>query len=96
MGIDFYTCENCGRNFPDCTDYFGCFTCGARFCSSECGGSEIDDSEEDDNDEDNYEKITTCVLCRKEEATDTQLLHFLLEHFNLTREQVMEMYRKED
>ena len=35
MGVWYYTCENCGKNFPDCGYYVSC-ECGTRWCSDEC------------------------------------------------------------
>lgn len=97
MGVDFYTCENCGYNFPDCGSYFSCSGCDARFCSNECGGRQVieEESEDEVDDEHYHEELTSCVLCRKETATSHELLHFLLGHFNITYEQAMELYRKE-
>jgi hypothetical protein len=37
----------------------------------------------------------TCGYCRGEMATDSSLLHHLLKRHNLTREQVLEEYRKD-
>jgi hypothetical protein len=84
MGVDFYACRVCGSTFPDCSDYCRWCDCGGRFCSSEC--AKIIEDEDNPN-------SMTCCLCRKEEATDNDLLVFLLDHFKLTREQVMELYR---
>lgn len=36
MGVDYYTCKNCGENFPDCGDYVSCESCFAHWCSNEC------------------------------------------------------------
>ena len=35
MGIDFYSCERCGRGFPDVIDYV-CCDCGNIWCCEEC------------------------------------------------------------
>jgi len=93
MGISFYTCANCQRNFPDCGDYFNCFTCGEHFCNTKCADMQVEENLEDPDGEEDYEEITTCKMCRKESATDNQLLNFLLGHFKLTYEQAMELYR---
>jgi hypothetical protein len=86
MGVDFYTCAHCGYNFPDCGDFFGC-ECGEHFCDSKCGDRKVDEENED---------ISTCRLCRKDSATDNNLLHALLAHFNITYDQAMEIYRKQE
>jgi len=93
MGVDFYACANCGRTFPDCGYYFSCYTCNHHFCSNDCGGREVEQDPNDPDGTKGYEEITTCILCRKEDATDYQLLKFLLNHFKITREQAMELYR---
>lgn len=95
MGVSFYTCEECGHNFPDCGDYFRCYSCNSKFCSDECGGREVEDEEQEET-EDDWEEITTCIFCRMESATDTDLLNFLLKTYNLTRNQVFELYKKEN
>lgn len=41
------------------------------------------------------EEITTCIFCRMEEATDKDLLNFLLRSYDLTRAQAFELYKKE-
>lgn len=78
MSVDHYSCDNCGRTFADCSwDATWC-DCGGRFCSKECAIKISDES---------------CRLCRKEIARDDELLLFLLKHFNLNRDQAMELYR---
>lgn len=94
MGIDFYSCEECGYNFPDCGEYFSCTGCEARFCSTECGGRKL--MVEDEEAEDYNEDMTSCILCRKETATDRDLLYFLFKHFKMTHEEAMVLFRKED
>ena len=36
MGVDWYSCNNCGDTFPDCGDYVDCPYCGTHWCSDEC------------------------------------------------------------
>lgn len=97
MGVDFYTCANCAYNYPDCGDYFRCSGCEEGFCSDKCGGRQIieEESDEEVDDEHYKEELTSCILCRKESVTDNTLLHFLLNKFNLTYEQALELYKKE-
>jgi hypothetical protein len=96
MGVDFYTCANCSYNFPDCGEYFGC-SCGEHFCSTKCGGMQVIQEESPPEvDDDHYrEEMYSCILCRKETATDHDLLHFILGKYGVTREQALEMYQKE-
>lgn len=35
MGVDFYSCKNCGDTFPDCGEYVSC-DCGEHWCCDEC------------------------------------------------------------
>jgi hypothetical protein len=90
MGVDYYTCQNCERNFPDCSYHFTCSGCEVMFCSDECGGRAVEEKSERGK----WDDLTSCVLCRMETATSDGLLNFLLKHFNLTRDQAMELYRK--
>jgi hypothetical protein len=96
MGVDFYSCSNCRETFPDCGYYFTCSQCEHMFCSNDCGGREYVKDENGEHKTSRYgEELTSCILCRKEDATSDQLLHFLLAKFGLTRDQAMEMYKKE-
>jgi hypothetical protein len=98
MGVDFYACENCGHTFPDCGDYFGC-ECGAIFCSSECGvriSEEVPTGDKYADGEDKYEDRTTCSFCRLENLADHEMIPFLLNKLGLTREQAVDMFRKEN
>ena len=36
MSVDYYTCNNCGYNFPDCGHFVSCESCGTMWCSDEC------------------------------------------------------------
>jgi hypothetical protein len=90
MGVDFYTCANCERTFADCGPYFSCFTCSEHFCTKKCGGRQVVEEPEDCD-----EVITTCILCRKESATSSDMVCFLLKKFGLTYDQALELYRQE-
>ena len=92
MGVDFYTCAICEYNFPDCGDYVTCEECYNHFCSDECASLKpIQTSDEEEFNED----LTSCCLCRKEVANDYILLGVLLRHYNLTKEQVLDLWRQE-
>ena len=67
MGVDYYSCKNCGETFPDCGDFTYC-SCGKRWCDDNCAkeddycqeecilGYEVDDGcpqDEDECDKDN-------------------------------------------
>lgn len=87
MGIDYYSCSYCNSAFPDCSSRCRWCDCGSRFCSPDCAKKEETVNDEGDT------VGETCCMCRKEDANDTDLLNFLLKHFNLTHEQAMELYR---
>lgn len=36
MGVEFYTCDNCGETFADCGEYVSCETCCTKWCCDEC------------------------------------------------------------
>lgn len=36
MGVEFYTCDNCGTTFSDCGEYVSCETCLTKWCCDEC------------------------------------------------------------
>jgi|SRR6185369_15402067 len=96
MGVDFYTCANCERTFPDCGPYFSCW-CGEHFCSKTCGGRQVveEESDEDVPDDEYREEVTSCILCRKESVTDRDMVRFLLKKLSLTYDQAIQMFREE-
>lgn len=78
MSIDYYDCDSCGKHFSAISwDAVWC-ECGGSFCSEKCALKQIDGS---------------CPLCREEVVRDLDLLFFLLKHYNITREQAVELYR---
>jgi hypothetical protein len=96
MGVDYYECHSCSHGFRDDSEYVFYCECGSHFCSVKCGeptnyGEWNDDTES--NRINNDEEIT-CVVCREEVFTDYALLQGLLKHFNIDREQAIELVRK--
>lgn len=90
MGIDYYTCFGCERAFPDVIAYHNCEECGNIYCSTKCAKPELIESVEDDSDEER----TSCVYCRDEIITDTDILSAVLQHFNISKEEALELYKK--
>lgn len=84
MGIDFLVCTNCTETFADCGEYYDCEECGNVFCSIDCAKPESLDADRMD-----------CCICRKEEANDYILLHVLLRHYKITREDAMKIWQEE-
>ncbi|HVI40874.1 MAG TPA: hypothetical protein VM577_09455 [Anaerovoracaceae bacterium] len=90
MGVDFYSCAQCGECFPDCGPYFTCSSCEQMFCCDECGVRKVEQPGEK-----RWQDVTSCLLCRKEDVTDSTLLYFVLNKFNLSYEEAVELYKKE-
>ncbi len=93
MGVDFLTCDNCQRNFPDCGYYVHCNyeKCGKTWCSDKCAAE--DGRINSDEAADPYEgSHISCSYCRKQKATDEQLIEFLLEKTKLTREKAEKLW----
>jgi hypothetical protein len=89
MSIDYFSCAVCGKSFPDCSSYCrSCDGCGNWLCSDKCAKL-LPVSEDNDNDE------KDCCICRDEIASDSRLLECLLHHFNITKEQAIEIWQKE-
>lgn len=84
MGVDFYTCDNCSRNYPDCSYTATWCSCGGHFCSPDCADREGANDEDDGG---------TCVLCRVEVIKAEDMLSFLLKHFKITYDEAKELYR---
>ncbi len=94
MGVDYFTCAICGYNFPDCGEFVSC-DCGEHFCSWDCGRTDYTIyNEKGEPTEEDGDKCT-CVICRKEDANNDILFEALLKHFNLTREQALEIWEKQ-
>jgi hypothetical protein len=90
MGVDFFPCDYCGEAICDCGSYEKC-ECGRRWCDDKCakGDGYLSYSDDDEIDE------PSCKYCRREEAEDSELLDYLLRHYNLSRDKVLEDWRNE-
>lgn len=87
MGVDFITCYNddCQYNFPDCGDFYTCENCEEHFCSRKCANAKYDDEADQ----------SKCLYCRGEAITQDTLFSFLLSYYNLTYDEAVELYKKE-
>lgn len=92
MGVDFYVCKRCGDTFPDYGRYESCESCGNKWCSQQCAQEDGLREELYEDEDDCYEQ--TCSYCRAEKADDHTLFLFLLTHFCVTREEVLEEWKK--
>lgn len=89
MGIDYYSCNYCGKTFPDCGHYVYCNDdCGRHWCSDSCASEEGRRQIDDDTDPNSY----NCNFCRKEDVDDHELFKFLMKTHKLTRKKLLKMY----
>ena len=96
MGVDFYTCARCGENIPDCGYYVTCYSSHSTkrdwesrtWCSDRCASLDGFIRSEDDDEE------TSCSYCRKEKATDSDLLEYALDRLQTSRKQLEKEYLK--
>lgn len=95
MGVDYYQCTGCSRGFRDDSEYCVFCECGNCYCSEECG--KLDNykewNEETDSHRVDLEKDVTCTVCRNENYTDYTLLEAVCKHFNITRNQAVDIWR---
>lgn len=95
MGVDWLSCKNCGNTFPDCGDFVGC-ECGEHWCCDDCAEAEGFRYEEDGFTPPNskWEQETSCDFCREEDFEDYELLCYALKKLNMSREELIEDYKK--
>ena len=107
MGVDYYPCANCGQTFPDCGEFTACNEefggCGKWYCSDEC--AQVQKCEYDvEGDYEGYDHLTkdeknknktTCINCRGEHASDTNVLTWLLKRLYMTRKKANQEYLKD-
>jgi hypothetical protein len=91
MSNDFIVCAICGEARPGHYEFYTCELCSNVFCSWDC--SELYSTLNEDGEPN--DDIMDCCICRKDKANDYILLEALLRHFNLTREQALEIWQKE-
>ena len=107
MGVDYFECESCNLGFRDDSDYCIWCECGCGFCSIQCGRVQncLENyiEGEDDESQDRYrgdridlDKPVTCIICRAEKYTTYTLFQALLDHFNLTKEQAIDIWRAQN
>lgn len=82
MGVDWYTCSNCTETYPDCGYYFRCTGCEMSFCTDKCGGKKVIEQVDDEY----GEQLTSCILCRNEDATESELYHYALRRLSMDHE----------
>jgi hypothetical protein len=88
MGVDFYSCSNCGEVFSDMNEEsVYCDGCGYRWCCLDC--AEYDRIKY--NKEDDY--YESCNFCRNEDFEDGMLLSFTCELLGLSRQELVDKFR---
>lgn len=99
MGVDYYSCENCGEIYNDCGDYYNCGECWTGFCNR-CGEKELIEKYgvwdyESENAEDfNLDGellgeegcLKSCPICSGDRIEESELLTHILQKYNLNKE----------
>jgi hypothetical protein len=96
MGVDYLVCNNCGDTFPDCGSFVSC-ECGERWCSQSCAeadGYEYREYEDEDGEMVEDEEESTCNFCREEDFEDYELLTFALSQLDLSRGDLIKLYKE--
>jgi len=101
MGIDYYSCDHCGEAFGDYWDGYEMCECGKHYCSQECandnGFIRYDEEYEGEipmHKNGKWELESSCVFCRGESVEDEKLLNFALEVLNVSKDELIEDYKK--
>jgi len=92
MGVDFFPCDRCRNTICDCGDYIRCKgkRCDRVWCCFDCAK---EDGYLFDSDHDDY---GTCSFCRKEQATESELLHHALDLLKMTRAKLLKSWINEN
>jgi len=91
MGVDWYSCRECGETFPDCGEFYSCEgCCEIGWCSKECA----DKAGAQFGEEDGYNLVVSCKFCREEDAPDSALLEFAISKLKISREVLVKEYFK--
>ena len=109
MSMDYDDCAVCGHTICLGNDDYAAYCeCGNNFCSVKCGKVENYHLWKDGDDEDqrydewqngsyrdDLSKEVSCVICRNEKYTEYTLFQAVLKHFDITREQAIEIWRSQ-
>jgi hypothetical protein len=100
LGIDYYSCDVCGKAFPDVCSYSVCEDCGSHLCGScrdEYGvGHSLACSETIEKiDWEFKDEYDLCPFCSDDIITDEALLAFAIEMLDTTKEKLIEEYLKD-
>lgn len=97
MGIDYYSCDHCGKAFPDVCSYSSCEDCGSHLCGScqdEYGvGHALMSAESMKDMEEEYkEEYDLCPFCSDEIITTEKLLMFAVKKLGTTLKKLTKEY----
>lgn len=105
MGVDFKTCTACSRTFPDCGPFDRCSEdsngCGKNYCGPKCSKLREPELDPDTLDWVQFEALPeaeqakyrmNCASCRKELASDENLLKYALELLGMDLEKLKDTF----
>jgi hypothetical protein len=81
VSVEYLVCDECGSTFCDCGEYYCCENCGRQFCC-ECGEDASLEWDEQDG------CFSSCKYCRNEAVDNNDMLRYLLNKYQTTREDV--------
>ncbi len=92
MGVDWYSCSDCGETFPDCGGYTSCI-CGEMFhegCADDLREEfgTVDEDMGDGWDDYGENALRACPSCSKTIVRDSELLEYISEHLSIDLEEV--------
>lgn len=101
MGIDYYSCDECGESFPDVCGYAVCVDCGNRLCStcmkqSGVSGEMCSQESFDAIEQEHKDEYDLCPFCSNEIVTEDKLLMFAIKKLGTTLEKLKKEYEDEN
>jgi hypothetical protein len=99
LGIDYYSCGECGKAFPDVGDCSGCQDCGSHLCGScrdQYGvGHSLASAESIEALPEEYrDEYDLCPFCSDEIITTEKLLMFAIEKLGTTLKKLTKEYEE--
>jgi hypothetical protein len=95
LGVDFYKCPLCHESYPDCGSYFECQICPNQTCD-DCARAGKFGSYYDPPDDVEYDPSEGCPFCNLTEVHNSDLMSFALKKLNITKEELKNLYIKEN
>lgn len=85
MGVEFFPCHYCSESICDCGEYVSC-DCRRKWCTLDCAVEEGFYYDEEDQD------TAKCNFCQKRDVEDSELVKFLLEKLEVSRDEAVKEY----